>query len=77
LGTSLEDITSRTRELAMVTASPTGKVVVEAPIPGRALVGISIPKNSRSQISLKAKPTFIFSLEVSRDNALTANSADD
>jgi DNA segregation ATPase FtsK/SpoIIIE, S-DNA-T family len=65
VGTSLEDILNRSRELAMATASPTGQVQIEAPIPGRALVGISIPKTSKSKINLLAKPIFIYSQEAS------------
>lgn len=43
-GTKLEDIENRKRELALALASSTGTVEIQAPIPGRALVGITVPK---------------------------------
>ncbi len=43
-GTKLEDIEKRKRELALALASSTGTVEIQAPIPGRALVGITVPK---------------------------------
>ncbi|MCX6733037.1 MAG: DNA translocase FtsK [Candidatus Roizmanbacteria bacterium] len=42
-GTKLEDIEKRRRELALALASSTGSVDIQAPIPGRALVGITVP----------------------------------
>ena len=42
-GTKLEDIEKRGRELALALASSTGTVDIQAPIPGRALVGITVP----------------------------------
>lgn len=43
LGYPLEQIVEREREIALVLASPTGKVKIEAPIPGRSFVGITLP----------------------------------
>lgn len=43
-GTKLEDIEKRKRELALALASSSGTVEIQAPIPGRALVGITVPK---------------------------------
>jgi len=52
-GTRLSRITALSNDLALAIAAP-GQVRIEAPIPGRALVGIEIP-NRRSQIvSLKS-----------------------
>lgn len=47
-GTRLSRITALSNDLALAIAAP-GQVRIEAPIPGRALVGIEIP-NKRSQI---------------------------
>lgn len=49
VGTKLSKITSLGNDLALALAAPTGAVRIEAPIPGRSLVGIEIP-NIRSQI---------------------------
>ncbi len=48
-GTRLSRITALANDLALAIAAPTGQVRIEAPIPGRSLVGIEIP-NIRSQI---------------------------
>lgn len=49
VGTKLTKITALSNDLALALAAPTGAVRIEAPIPGRSLVGIEIP-NIRSQI---------------------------
>ncbi|NTU47120.1 DNA translocase FtsK [Candidatus Roizmanbacteria bacterium] len=49
MGTKLSKITSLTNDLALALAAPTGQVRIEAPIPGRSLVGIEIP-NIKSEI---------------------------
>jgi S-DNA-T family DNA segregation ATPase FtsK/SpoIIIE len=48
-GTRLSRITALANDLALAIAAPTGQVRIEAPIPGRSMVGIEIP-NVRSQI---------------------------
>lgn len=44
VGTVISDIEKRKRELALALASSTGKIEIQAPIPGRALIGILVPK---------------------------------
>lgn len=44
VGTVISDIEKRKRELALALASSTGKIKIQAPIPGRALIGILVPK---------------------------------
>lgn len=48
-GTRLSKITALANDLALAIAAPTGQVRIEAPIPGRSMVGIEIP-NIRPQI---------------------------
>lgn len=43
LGTNIKKIEKVDSTIAMALASPTGTVKIEAPIPGRALVGIKLP----------------------------------
>ena len=43
LGTKLSKITALERDLALALAAPTGTIRIEAPIPGRSLVGIELP----------------------------------
>ncbi|MEK7079479.1 MAG: DNA translocase FtsK [Patescibacteria group bacterium] len=43
-GTKIEDIEKRKRELALALASSTGTIKIQAPIPGKALIGIVVPK---------------------------------
>lgn len=53
LGTKLSKITGLANDLALATEAPTGQVRIEAPIPGRNLVGIEIPNRSLEVVSLK------------------------
>lgn len=53
-GTKLARITTLQRDLAMALASSTGSVRIEAPIPGRPLVGIEVPNRIPSLVSLKS-----------------------
>jgi len=53
LGTKLSKITSLSNDLALATEAPTGQIRIEAPIPGRNLVGIEIPNRSLEVVALK------------------------
>lgn len=53
LGTKVSKITSLANDLALATEAPTGQIRIEAPIPGRGLVGIEIPNRSLEIVSLK------------------------
>lgn len=53
LGTKVSKITSLSNDLALATEAPTGQIRIEAPIPGRNLVGIEIPNRSLEVVSLK------------------------
>lgn len=56
MGIGLDELAKHDRDLAMTLASPTGKVELQLPIPGRALVGLRIPKPSKEYIeSFKLK----------------------
>jgi len=53
LGTKLSKITALSNDLALALAAPTGQIRVEAPIPGRSLVGIELPNRSLEIVTLK------------------------
>lgn len=53
LGTKLSKITSLASDLALALAAPTGQVRIEAPIPGRDLVGVEIPNRGLEFVTLK------------------------
>lgn len=53
LGTKVSKITSLANDLALATEAPTGQIRIEAPIPGRNLIGIEIPNRSLEVVSLK------------------------
>lgn len=53
LGTKVSKITSLANDLALATEAPTGQIRIEAPIPGRNLVGIEIPNRSLEIVPLK------------------------
>jgi len=52
-GTKLSKITSLSNDLALALAATTGQVRIEAPIPGRSMVGIEIPNKRSEIVSLK------------------------
>lgn len=61
MGTKLSKITALGNDLALALAAPTGQVRIEAPIPGRSLVGIEIPNIRPEIVTLKrlmASPAF-------------------
>lgn len=53
LGTKLSKITSLERDLALALSAPTGTIRIEAPIPGRNLVGIEMPNVSPEFVTLR------------------------
>lgn len=53
LGTKLSKITGLANDLAGATEAPTGQIRIEAPIPGRNLVGIEVPNKSLEIVSMK------------------------
>jgi len=52
-GTKISKVTSLSNDLALATEAPGGQIRIEAPIPGRNLVGIEIPNRSLEIVSLK------------------------
>ncbi len=64
LGTKLSKITSLERDLALALAAPTGTIRIEAPIPGRNLVGIELPNRS---------PEFVPLRKMMQSEAMSAN----
>jgi S-DNA-T family DNA segregation ATPase FtsK/SpoIIIE len=53
LGTKLSKITALSNDLALALAAPTGQIRIEAPIPGRSLVGVEVPNRSPEFVTLK------------------------
>lgn len=53
-GTKLSKILALQNDLALALATPTGNVRIEAPIPGKSLIGIEIPNISPENVSLKS-----------------------
>ncbi len=53
LGTKVSKITSLANDLALATEAPTGQIRIEAPIPGRNLIGIEIPNRSLELVPLR------------------------
>lgn len=52
-GTKLSKITSLATDMALALAAPGGQIRIEAPIPGRSLVGIEVPNYSPQYVTLK------------------------
>jgi S-DNA-T family DNA segregation ATPase FtsK/SpoIIIE len=52
LGTKLSKITALANDLALALAAPTGQIRIEAPIPGRSLVGVEVPNRSPEFVTL-------------------------
>jgi len=53
LGTKLSKITTLATDLALALAAPTGQIRIEAPIPGRSLVGVEVPNYSMEIVTLR------------------------
>ena len=53
LGVKVSKITNLTNDIALNTEAPTGQIRIEAPIPGRNLVGIEIPNRSLEVVTLR------------------------
>ncbi len=64
LGTKLSKITTLERDLARALASPTGAIRIEAPIPGRNLVGMELPNRAAEFVPMKK----MMDSEVMRNN---------
>lgn len=52
-GTKLSKITTLERDLALALAAPTGTIRIEAPIPGKSLVGIELPNRKPEFVSVR------------------------
>ncbi len=52
-GTKIAKIANLQYDLALALASPTGSVRIEAPIPGKSLIGIEVPNNNRVSVYFK------------------------
>ncbi len=53
-GTKIARIANLQHDIALALATPTGTVRIEAPIPGKSLVGIEVPNHSLEVVGLKA-----------------------
>lgn len=53
MGTKLSKITALSNDLALALAAPTGQIRIEAPIPGKSMVGIEIPNRSLEFVTLR------------------------
>lgn len=53
MGTKVSKITNLANDLALSTEAPTGQIRIEAPIPGRNLVGVEIPNRSLEVVTLR------------------------
>lgn len=53
-GTKISKISALQYDLALALASPTGSVRIEAPIPGKSLIGIEVPNNNRVIVNFKS-----------------------
>jgi len=53
MGTKLAKIINLSNDLAMALAAPGGQIRVEAPIPGRSLVGIEVPNRSLEVVPIR------------------------
>lgn len=47
-------VTRLEKDLAMALASPSGSIIIQAPIPGKSLIGIEVPNNNRQKVNIKS-----------------------
>ncbi len=53
IGTKLSKISALSNDLALALAAPTGQIRIEAPIPGKSLVGIELPNRAPEFVGLR------------------------
>lgn len=53
MGIKVSKITALSNDLALNTEAPTGQIRIEAPIPGRNLIGVEIPNRSLEVVTLR------------------------
>ncbi|MEK7101447.1 MAG: DNA translocase FtsK [Patescibacteria group bacterium] len=53
IGTKLSKISALSNDMALALAAPTGQIRIEAPIPGRSLVGIELPNRAPEFVGLR------------------------
>lgn len=68
-GTKISKIANLQHDIALALATPTGTVRIEAPIPGKSLVGIEVPNHSLEIVGLKH---ILFSEEMVRHKSKLA-----
>ncbi|MBI4035550.1 DNA translocase FtsK 4TM domain-containing protein [Candidatus Daviesbacteria bacterium] len=68
-GTKISKIANLQHDIALALATPTGTVRIEAPIPGKSLVGIEVPNHSLEIVGLKH---ILFSEEMARHKSKLA-----
>lgn len=68
-GTKITKITNLQHDIALALATRTGTVRIEAPIPGKSLVGIEVPNQSLEMVTLK---TLLTSEEMSKHRSKLA-----
>ncbi|MBI4091328.1 DNA translocase FtsK 4TM domain-containing protein [candidate division WWE3 bacterium] len=56
-GTKIAKVTNLQNDIALALASPTGSVRIEAPIPGKPLIGIEVPNISTAIVNFKSMIT--------------------
>jgi DNA segregation ATPase FtsK/SpoIIIE-like protein len=71
MGEKIEDIIVKKKDLALALASPTGSIFIQAPIPGRALVGIWVPRKKKGKLAPMSS-ALLYSLLVSSMYRLSA-----
>ncbi len=52
-GVRIAKVAGLQNDIALALASPTGSVRIEAPIPGKSLIGIEVPNNTRVPVTFK------------------------
>lgn len=52
-GTKITKITNLSNDLALALATPTGTVRIEAPIPGKSLIGIEVPNRTSAIVNMR------------------------
>jgi DNA segregation ATPase FtsK/SpoIIIE, S-DNA-T family len=54
VGTKVAKITNLAHDIALALAAPSGKVRIDAPIPGTSLVGIEVPNEEKTVVKLRS-----------------------
>ncbi|MBI4065366.1 hypothetical protein HY409_03280, partial [Candidatus Gottesmanbacteria bacterium] len=73
LGTSIDEILKHEKDLALALVSPTGKVKIQASIPGTCWVGVLLPHDKKTEDPKKLKAHYYQAISTAQKRGISLN----